>query len=138
MKPFIFRIWIINSKWNLLFFNFEYINSKVEKWKFNLRVTNSKGNLMFYKVQLITRRKNFCKNFRASNSKCDVILRNSISQLDFVTREFRTSVFLVIYPRWNNWKLFHPCDVNYCNVINVNHVFLLGFASISNKLSISC
>ena len=26
-----------------------------------------------------------------SNSKCDVILRNSVSQLDFVTREFRTS-----------------------------------------------
>ena len=32
----------------------------------------------------------------------------------------------------------HLCDVNYCNVKIVNHVFLLDFASISNKLSISC
>ena len=40
--------------------------------------------------------------------------------------------------RLNNWKLLHPCDVNYCNVINVNHVFLLDLASVSNKLSISC
>ena len=28
----------------------------------------------------------------------------------------------------------HPWDVNYCNVINVNHVFLLGLVSVS----ISC
>ena len=31
----------------------------------------------------------------------------------------------------------YPCDVNYCNVINVN-VFLFDLASISNKLSIFC
>ena len=46
---------------------------------------------MFYEVELVTREKNFCKNFRVSNSKVDVILRNSILELDFVTREFRTS-----------------------------------------------
>ena len=46
---------------------------------------------MFYKVELVTRKTNFCKNVRVSNSKCDVILRNSISELNFVTREFRTS-----------------------------------------------
>ena len=38
--------------------------------------------------------------------------------------------FLVIYPSLTNWKLLHPCDVNYCNAINVNHVFLLDLASI--------
>ena len=42
-------------------------------------------------MQLVTRKKNFYKHFRVSNSKCDVILRNSDSQIDFVTREFRTS-----------------------------------------------
>ena len=46
---------------------------------------------MIYKVELVTRKTNFCKNVRVSNSKCDVILRNSISELNFVTREFRTS-----------------------------------------------
>ena len=34
---------------------------------------------MFYEVELVTRMKNFCKNIRVDNSKCDVILRNSIS-----------------------------------------------------------
>ena len=33
----------------------------------------------------------FIFRLRVSNSKFDVILRNSVSQLDFVTREFRTS-----------------------------------------------
>ena len=33
----------------------------------------------------------FIFRLRVSYSKCDVILRNSVSQLDFVTREFRTS-----------------------------------------------
>ena len=47
--------------------------------------------MIFYKVELVTRKKNFYKHFRVSNSKCDVILRNSDSQIDFVTREFRTS-----------------------------------------------
>ena len=36
---------------------------------------------MLYKVELVTRKKNFCKTFRASNSNCDVILRNSILKL---------------------------------------------------------
>ena len=46
---------------------------------------------MFKEVELVTRKKNFYKNVRVINSKCDVILRNSISYLDFVTREFRSS-----------------------------------------------
>ena len=33
---------------------------------------------MFYKFELVTRKKNFYKKFRVSNSKFDVILRNSI------------------------------------------------------------
>ena len=40
---------------------------------------------MFYEVKLVTWKKNYCKNFRISNSKYDVILHNSISQLEFVT-----------------------------------------------------
>ena len=46
---------------------------------------------MFYKVELVTRKKNIHKHFQVSSSKCDVILRNSVSQLNFVTGEFRTS-----------------------------------------------
>ena len=33
---------------------------------------------MFYEFELVIR-KNFYKNFRVSNSKCDVILRKSIT-----------------------------------------------------------
>ena len=43
------------------------------------RVSNSKFNLILYEVELLTRKKNFYKNFRVSNSKCDAILRNSVS-----------------------------------------------------------
>ena len=43
---------------------------------------------MFYEVVLVTRKKNFCKNFRVSNSNCDVILHNSILQL----RNFETQL----------------------------------------------
>ena len=45
----------------------------------NFRVNNSKFNLIFYEVKLKTRKNNFYKTFRVSNSKCDVILRNSVS-----------------------------------------------------------
>ena len=45
---------------------------------------------MFKEVELVTRKKNFYKNVRVSNSKREVILRNRISLLDFVTREFRS------------------------------------------------
>ena len=38
---------------------------------------------MFYDVELVTRKKNLYKIVRVSNSKCDIILRNLISQLDF-------------------------------------------------------
>ena len=37
---------------------------------------------MFYKVELVTRKINLCRNFRVSNSKCDVILRHSILELE--------------------------------------------------------
>ena len=47
---------------------------------------------MFYKAELVTQEKNFCKNFQASCSKCDVILRNSISQFDFVTQDYNSWV----------------------------------------------
>ena len=46
---------------------------------------------MFYEVELVPRKRSFYKNFRVSNSKCDVSLRNSILKLDFVTREFGAS-----------------------------------------------
>ena len=67
-------------------------NWNVEKEKLNLEVSNSKFNLIFYKVELVTRKKNFYQNFWVSNSKYDVILCNSVKQLDLVTREFWTSV----------------------------------------------
>ena len=47
---------------------------------------------MFHKVELVTQKKNFYKTFRVSKSKCDVILRNSISELDFATGEFGTLI----------------------------------------------
>ena len=37
----------------------------------------------------------------------------------------RCVIYSSFFPRWNGWKLFHPWDVNYCDVINVNHVFFL-------------
>ena len=43
---------------------------------FKVRVSNSKWNVMAYKVELVTREKNFSKNVRVSNSKWDVILCN--------------------------------------------------------------
>ena len=35
--------------------------------------------LIFHEVELVTRKKNFYKNFWVSNWKYDVILRNSVS-----------------------------------------------------------
>ena len=57
-------------------FQLEVNNLKVKKV---YRVSNSKWNLIFYKVDKVTQKKNFCKTFRVRNSKCDVILHNSIS-----------------------------------------------------------
>ena len=62
MKLFIFQLWVSNSKWNLIFFKIELV--------------------MFYEVELVTRKKNFSKNSRVSNSKCGVILPNLILQLE--------------------------------------------------------
>ena len=63
-------------------FQLRVSNSKVKKWKFILRVSNSKFNLIFYKVELVTRKKNFNKHFQVSNLKCDIIKRYSISLLE--------------------------------------------------------
>ena len=38
------------------------------------------------------------------------------------TGRFIPSYFL----RWNNWKLLHPCNVNYCNVVYLNQVSSFG------------
>ena len=46
---------------------------------FGLGVTNSKFTLINYEVELVKRKKNFHKNFRISNLKCEFVLRNSIS-----------------------------------------------------------
>ena len=37
---------------------------------------------MFYKVELATRNKNFYKNVSVRNSKCGIILRDSILQIE--------------------------------------------------------
>ena len=79
MKFNIFQHRVSNSKVEKKKFNIRVSNSKVEKKKFNIRVSNSKWNLMFYEVEIVTQKKNFCKTFWVGNSKCDVILRYSIS-----------------------------------------------------------
>ena len=43
-------------------------------------------------MELVTRKNGFYKHFRISNWECDIILHNSVSQLDFVTRQIRTSI----------------------------------------------
>ena len=68
MKYFIFRLWDNNSK--------------VKKQKFGIRVGDSKWNSVFEKVELVPRKRNFCKNVRVSTSKCHVILGSLI----FVSR----------------------------------------------------
>ena len=66
---------------------------------------------MFFEIELVTRKKNLCKKFRVSNSKCDIILRNSISYFDFVTREVRTSeetyqtVLFTLFLERSSWKI---------------------------------
>ena len=80
----------------LFIFQLRVSNSKTEKQKFNLRVEISKFNLIFYEVELVPQKKNLYKNFGVSNSMCDVILRTSVSQLDFVNREFGTSGFMAV------------------------------------------
>ena len=71
-------------------------------------------------MELVTRKKNFYKHFWVSNSKCDVILRNWVSQFDFVTWEFQASNYLSI-KLFSCWKinqllllvvLFELCDVH--------------------------
>ena len=51
----------------------------------NLCVSNSKLNLIFFEVELVTRKKNYDKNFRVSNSKW-----THFAKLGFVTL-FRNS-----------------------------------------------
>ena len=65
---------------------------------------------MFYKVELVTRKKNFCKIFWVSGSKSDFMLSNLIWQLDFVTGEFRTSTssyMLQLYFEYLSIKIMH-------------------------------
>ena len=97
MKLKKFNLRVSNSKCIFLFIDLKVVklfafqlrvsNSKVEKWKLNLRVSYSNFNSTFYEVELVTRKKQFYKNFGVSNSKGDVILRNLVSYLDFVTQE---------------------------------------------------
>ena len=89
------------------------INLKVEQKKLNLRVSTSKFNLIFHEVELVTQKKNFYENFRVSNSKCDVILRNSVLQLDFATQEFRAS-----RPTTSEWKRFQDFFNNMDLILN--------------------
>ena len=73
----------------LYFFYFELVP---RKWK-NSTLTQSE---IVYKVEFVTQKKDFHKNFEISKSKCDVILRNLISLLDFVTQELSREFFLSI------------------------------------------
>ena len=66
---FIFWLRVSYSKYNFLFFNFELVTRKQK---------NKSFNLIFYEVELVIRKKNFYKNFRVVNLKCNVILRNSV------------------------------------------------------------
>ena len=43
-------------------------------------------------MELVTRKNGFYKHFRISNWECDIILHKSVSQLDFVTLQIRTSI----------------------------------------------
>ena len=115
VKFFIFQLFVSNSKWNSVLFNFELITwsklfifqhrvNNVDKWKFNIRVSNLKWNLVFHKVELVTREKSFCKNFRVSKLRCDVIdlhiLCNSRTpSLSFTTSRFLSAIFV------NFWQL---------------------------------
>ena len=60
-------------------FSFELVTQKYKNKRLNLWVSNSKFDLAFYEVESVTQKKNFYKNFRVSNLKCDVILCNSVS-----------------------------------------------------------
>ena len=57
------------------------LTNRVSNFKFNCRTK------IFYEVELVTQNKSFHKNFEISNSKCDVISRDLIFLLDFVTQE---------------------------------------------------
>ena len=62
---------------------------------------------MFYKIELVTQKKNLYKNFRVSNLNCDVILRNLISKLDFLTPQFLTLLILVTKKSYEICLPFH-------------------------------
>ena len=78
MNFFIFQFRVTNFKRNFLFFNFELVTWS-EIFTFQIRVSKIwNWNLMFHEVELVTRKNNFFKLFRVSNSKCDIILCNLI------------------------------------------------------------
>ena len=64
--------------------------------------------------ELVTRKKNFFKNFRVSNWKSDVILRNWVSKLNFATREFRTSDYVAAFTLMN--LVFLALDTYHCHL----------------------
>ena len=84
----------------LFAFQLRVSNLKVEKSKLNLGVSNLKFKLMFYEVELVIQKNNFYKNFRVSNWKYGVFLRNLVSKLDFVTVAFTFHEL--------NFKVKHP------------------------------
>ena len=49
-----------------------------DRWK-NFLDKPIRNYIKTYEVELLTRKKNLYKNLRVSNSKCNIILRNSVS-----------------------------------------------------------
>ena len=73
---------------------------------------------MFYEVELVTRKKNFYKNFRVSNSKCEsfcvIRFRNSIIIIIIINRLYltdplymvlRSNITFTQYTRTRNIKI---------------------------------
>ena len=78
-------------------------------------------NLMFYEVELVTRKKNFYQNFRICNSKCNIILHNSIVLLDFITWE---SHFPNDYIKevWYNCSVHRSADLFIIEIPSHSHI----------------
>ena len=68
---------------------------------------------MYCKFKLVTQMKSFCKKFRVTFLKCDVVFHHSILQLDIVTQEFQTSEKTEVITIFTEQLLF------YYNTLNV-------------------
>ena len=81
-ERFLFSSSSFKLKRNFLFFNFDLVTCKWKTKILTFRLETRSEILIFYEVQLVTRKKNLCKNVRISNSKCCVVcitrLRKSI------------------------------------------------------------